>query len=843
MNPTLAQKTILLVEDDPLLSKVESLILEKHGYRVISVLTGEKAVQMADEHRGINLILMDIDLGKGIDGTEAAQRIIEKHDIPVLFLSSHTDSETVEKTEKITSYGYVVKNTGETVLLASIKMAFKLHEANLKLKQRDYSLSLSEEKFRNILNFSVDAILLADLNGLIIDANLSAQELIGYTKNEFMKLSLEDLFSSQEKSKSPCEFGQIRAGKTICRERELTRKDKSVISVEMNVKLMPDQTIQAIIRDITERKKIEQKLKESETRFVEFMNYLPGLAYIKNRDRKIIYTNLLFKTKFGLSEDKWLGKTCEDIWPGEVGNKIKLNDETILSTQEFQTFEEKVPSNGEMKTYYSIKFPIKMPDGQELLGGISIDITERKKTEDMLIQSETKFSTAFNVFPDPMTISELMNNLILDINPAFLNWTRYTREEVIGKTPNELNFWVNKAEMDYVMNTLLSGRPVMDYEIKIRLKTGEIRIARLTAILFKLNSKNYILFIAHDTTDFVKTQNTLKETQVIFNLFMEHSPVYVFFKDHNIRAIQLSRNYEKMLGMPLEKILGKTMDELFPSPMAKLMIEDDKKILHEGKTIEVIEELNNRIYSTIKFPIQRERDTPLLAGFTVDITELKETEKKLSLALEEKKALLRELQHRIKNSLSLITGIIGLEISRMEDQKVRDILKSINSRILSLSDLYNYLYKSDSVKIVPVDDYLLQVSYALKKTYMQNDSPIQITAELDKLIMDVGDAATLGLILNELLTNAIKYGFSENQPGTIAIRLKKEAQLAYLEVSNDGNPLPTDFVLTQTTGLGLTLVQILSDNLKGILTHDTILNDDKLTTIFLLKFPYQEIEY
>jgi DNA-binding NarL/FixJ family response regulator len=83
----------------------------------------------------IDLILMDINLGPGMDGTQAAEKILEHTDIPIVFLSSHTEPSVVEKTEKITSYGYIVKNSGITVFDASIKMAFKLHKAKTEMRE------------------------------------------------------------------------------------------------------------------------------------------------------------------------------------------------------------------------------------------------------------------------------------------------------------------------------------------------------------------------------------------------------------------------------------------------------------------------------------------------------------------------------------------------------------------------------------------------------------------------------------------------------------------------------------------------------------------------------------
>ncbi len=124
------QKTILLVEDDAILGMIEKKQLENEGYRVTLVNSGEKAIQIVRENiEPIHLILMDINLGVGIDGTVTAREILKFHNLPILFLSSHTEKHIVEKTETITSFGYVVKNASIAVLDASIKMAFTLYDA------------------------------------------------------------------------------------------------------------------------------------------------------------------------------------------------------------------------------------------------------------------------------------------------------------------------------------------------------------------------------------------------------------------------------------------------------------------------------------------------------------------------------------------------------------------------------------------------------------------------------------------------------------------------------------------------------------------------------------------
>ena len=138
------KKTVLLVEDDLIIAMSEKMSLQKLGYDIELARTGERAVELFKTGARIDLVLMDIDLGAGIDGTEAARLILQTRDIPIVFLSSHTEPEIVAKTEKITSYGYVVKSSSTTVLETSIKMAFKLFHAN--------------DVYKNTFEFSINGL-------------------------------------------------------------------------------------------------------------------------------------------------------------------------------------------------------------------------------------------------------------------------------------------------------------------------------------------------------------------------------------------------------------------------------------------------------------------------------------------------------------------------------------------------------------------------------------------------------------------------------------------------------------------------------------------------------------
>jgi len=175
-----SKKSILLVEDEVILAMMEQRELIKKGYMVHHVNSGEKAVQaITDNSIPVDLILMDIDLGQGMDGTQAAEKILNHKDIPIVFYSSHTETDIVEKTENITSYGYVVKNTGIMVLDASIKMALKLFKAKEERKQAEKELFTSERKIRAILEQSNQFIGILTTDGIVIDVNKYALNFSG----------------------------------------------------------------------------------------------------------------------------------------------------------------------------------------------------------------------------------------------------------------------------------------------------------------------------------------------------------------------------------------------------------------------------------------------------------------------------------------------------------------------------------------------------------------------------------------------------------------------------------------------------------------------------------------
>ncbi|TVR55155.1 MAG: response regulator [Spirochaetaceae bacterium] len=140
------KRTILLVEDEPLIAMSESLTLEKGGFAVTIARTGENAIECVRVCSKMDLILMDIDLGPGLDGVETARTILREHEIPIVFLSSRTETAIVEKTDGITSYGYITKNSDDTGLLVSIRTALGLFEARRDINEQSARIPSNHEE-------------------------------------------------------------------------------------------------------------------------------------------------------------------------------------------------------------------------------------------------------------------------------------------------------------------------------------------------------------------------------------------------------------------------------------------------------------------------------------------------------------------------------------------------------------------------------------------------------------------------------------------------------------------------------------------------------------------------
>ncbi len=481
------------------------------------------------------------------------------------------------------------------------------------------------------------------------------------------------------------------------------------------------------------------------------------------------------------------------------------------------------------------------PEGKpELIAGTHTDITNRKNTELALQESEARLKGFMDYVPALILIKDN------DLRPIYCNdqfKKMFPFDQWFGKTPHEL-FETDVANMMVAKDREVFETGSTAYQEEWTDKFGKQHIYFTQKFRIDLtNGKPLLGAIITDITDRVHTEEALHESEEIFAQFMEHSPVFVFFKDENIRAIRLSSNFEQMLGRPIDEILGKDMTELFPQSLAESMIAVDKNILFEGKAITIEEELNDRHYSTIKFPISVKGKPRYLAGFTIDTTEryhasIEREKMQLQLAQLQKMESIGRLAggvaHDFNNMLQAIIGHTELAMENLEtDNPLFNDIQEIQNAAVRSADLTRQLLafarKQNVIpKLLDLNETVSSMLKMLQRLIGENIElswkpghrignifidPSQLDQILANLTVNARDAITgTGSIAIETEPVLVTEEFS------VLHQMIKPGNYAVLSISDTGcgirnediehifEPFFTTKALGQGTGLGLATV-------------------------------------
>jgi len=214
-------------------------------------------------------------------------------------------------------------------------------------------------------------------------------------------------------------------------------------------------------------------------------------------------------------------------------------------------------------------------------------------------------------------------------------------------------------------------------------------------------------------------------------------------------------------------------------------------------------------------PTQTENGLMVLST-VIDISERKQREERIRAALDEKELLLGEIHHRVKNNLQVIHSLLDLQAMRIKDPTAQRMLRDSENRIRSMSLIHQTLYQSNDFAGVDFQYFLRMLSPALMKAYGPERGGVELNIDVQQVQLPIGVAIPCGLIVNELVTNALKHGFANGRQGNIWIELASTAtDEISLAVSNDGAPIPEDLNLDQQTTLGMQLVRLLTEQIHG----------------------------
>ncbi len=203
---------------------------------------------------------------------------------------------------------------------------------------------------------------------------------------------------------------------------------------------------------------------------------------------------------------------------------------------------------------------------------------------------------------------------------------------------------------------------------------------------------------------------------------------------------------------------------------------------------------------------------------TEDITQRKLNEDKIRASLKEKDMLLKEVYHRVKNNMQVVSSLLRLQSYQIKDEEDRAYFKDSHNRVKTMSLIHEKLYLSDNLERIDFKGYVISLTTHLYSSYSISPADVKLQVNVKDINLDINKAIPCGLLINELVSNAIKHGYTIGKKGTIVVELKSQAGYKFLSVKNDGLPFPPDVDFKNSETLGLRLIQALTEQLHGNLT-------------------------
>ncbi len=315
-----------------------------------------------------------------------------------------------------------------------------------------------------------------------------------------------------------------------------------------------------------------------------------------------------------------------------------------------------------------------------------------------------------------------------------------------------------------------------------------------------------------------RTEDLLEHSETRFRNVFDYSNDAILLLDPDLDEIlDVNGRGCRLFGYTSRELQALPMSTLFPGDMARLqafalaVVEQGYGWIDEVGCQTRTGDAFAAEISASEVPLTPERTCILV--LLRDITEHKAAEAEIRASLQEKEVLLREIHHRVKNNLQIVTSLFDLQSSRSDDDDVKAMLRECRNRVRSMSVIHESLYRAHDLNRIDFRRYVTQLTEELLRSFgAANRVALQI--DMDDVVLDVDQAIPCGLIVNELLSNALKYAYPGDGQGRVIVAVDVGEELK-LSVSDDGVGLPADLDVTQSPSLGLRLVHSLVGQLQG----------------------------
>lgn len=610
--------------------------------------------------------------------------------------------------------------------------------------------------------------------------------------------------------------------------------------------------ISCISNDVTELKHLQNQSINQAAKLKSIFESSSHLVWTIDKDFKTTSFNNNFSEQFlqnnGVKPQ--LNIQLHTILPKAKQNAYKLywytNYKKVFEGQSIKLEKHQINPLG--KTIYNEIYlnPVKNEKNEIIeIACLAHDITENKLFEQKIIDQSAKLKAIFEsgdhliwtVNKKLQLTSYNKNYINLVHNPAAKQ--KLEENKIVNVTETiqgeeKRKFWIEKYKL------VLKGKPHV-FINKSNINNQDVyREIYLYPILLN-NEVVEVSVIAQNITARIENENKIIEQSAKLKAIFESGEQLMWTITKDFKFTSLNQNYAnaiyELYGFYPE--VGKSIREIGKQKTAPFESLWDQKYeaAFSGKQVDLTTERvtlkGKKVFRQYYlYPIKNiNNEVVEVSGIGFDVTENKINEEKITQSLKEKEVLLKEVHHRVKNNMQVISSILNLQSSYVRDSYALNLLKECQNRIKSMAFIHESLYQSKNFESVNFSEYVTILSKNLVHTYSINSKKIKLILTLDKLMLTLDTSIPCGLIINEIISNSLKYAFPDNRDGIIFVNLKVNKNKVVIDVGDNGVGIPETLDIKNTQTLGLQLVDTLVEQING-----TINLIRKKGTIFSIEF-------
>jgi PAS domain S-box-containing protein len=465
------------------------------------------------------------------------------------------------------------------------------------------------------------------------------------------------------------------------------------------------------------------------------------------------------------------------------------------------------------------------------------EVAERKQMEADLRDSEDYMRSIFRVAP--AGIGVVVDRVMQVVNPRLCEMLGYTKEELAGQSSTML--YPSQEEFDYVgqekyRQIAEGGTGIV--ETRMLRKDGSIIFVLLASTPIDIDDHSKgVTFTTLDISDRKQAEEKLLESNKRLMGILDSIPADIYVSDmQTFEILYMNAHMKTSFG---EDFTGQLCWKVFRNgngPCAHCsnpILLDLEGLPVQLRVWEGENPITKNIYLNHDRAMQWIDERYVRIQIAIDITDMKKANQAVKASLLEKETLLQEIHHRVKNNMAVIGSLLRLQSSNTDDLVIKNALRDSQNRIYAMAAVHESLYGSESLASVAIKPYLTKISNVLFQAYSVTSNRIRLKIESDEFELNADKASPLGLALNELITNSLKYAFPDDRKGEISVSLKKQGQELEITVADDGVGFPECLDWKQTSSLGTQLVRTLvEDQLDG-----TIALKEGQGTRFVINLP------